>query len=53
MRKIKAGNTIKFIGLAATILGFISTMISGWVNDKNMEKVVEDKVNEALKSLNK
>jgi len=43
-------NTVKMLGLAATALGFASTMISGWVNNKQMEFTVDEKVGKAMEA---
>ena len=39
---------IKFIGFAATIVGFGATLLSDWVNEKKMEEEIEEKIDEAL-----
>ena len=43
-------NAVKMLGLAATALGFASTMISGWVNNKQMEFTVDEKVSKAIEA---
>lgn len=43
-------NTVKMLGLAATALGFASTIISGWVNNKQMEFTVDEKVGKAMEA---
>ncbi len=43
-----ANNIVKIIGLAATVIGFGATLLSDWVNEKKMEEMVDEKVNEAL-----
>lgn len=45
MKKI---DTLKLIGLAATGLGFLATLISDKVSEKQLVKTVEEKVAEAL-----
>lgn len=42
------GSTLKMLSLATTLVGFGGTLLSGWVEDKKLDKKVEDKVNEAL-----
>lgn len=42
------GSTLKILSLGATLVGFGGTLLSGWVDDKKLDKKVEDKVNEAL-----
>lgn len=39
---------IKFIGIAATIIGMGATLLSNWVEDKKMEERIEEEVNNAL-----
>lgn len=39
---------VKLIGLAGMALGMLATAISGYAQTKQMEKTVEEKVNEAL-----
>ncbi len=41
-------NWIKVLGIAATIVGMGTTLITDWVNEKTMEDKIEEKVNEAL-----
>ena len=43
-------NTIKMIGLAATALGFASSLMSGWVSNENMEIAVDEKVGKAMEA---
>lgn len=42
------GCFIKGIGLAATIVGMGSSILTDWVNEKKMDDKIEEKVNEAL-----
>lgn len=39
---------VKIIGFAGMILGGVATLISSWSQEKQMEKTIEEKVNEAL-----
>ena len=39
---------VKVVGFAATILGFAATMLTGWSQQKTMEKTIDEKVEEAL-----
>ena len=39
---------IKIIGLVATAISVCASLTLGWVNDKKMEKTIEDKVDKAL-----
>lgn len=41
-------NNIKLIGIGATLLGAIATLIGNWADEKKMEQTVDEKVNEAL-----
>lgn len=42
------GSALKFLSLATTFVGIGGTLLSDWVDDKKLDKKVEDKVNEAL-----
>ena len=39
---------IQIIGVTGTILGVVSTLLSNWSQEKNIEKLVDKKVSEAL-----
>lgn len=39
---------IKALGALATIGGIITTLLSNWVNEREMEAIIDDKVNKAL-----
>lgn len=39
---------MKMIGMAGFLLSGAATLIGSWVQEKQMEEVVEEKVNEAL-----
>lgn len=41
-------NVLKVFGLIASVVGFGATMLTAWVNEKNMDNMVEEKVNKAL-----
>lgn len=41
---------IQIIGVTGTILSVVATLLNSWSQDKNMERLVETKVNEALKN---
>ena len=41
-------NYLKIIGMTATVVGFIATLVSDWVDQQATEELVEDKVNEIL-----
>jgi hypothetical protein len=42
------GKLVKVIGFAATLVGMGATIVSNWVNDKNLDAKVDSKVTEAL-----
>lgn len=44
-------NTVKLMGLAATGLGFASSMMNNWVSNKQMEMAVDEKVGKAIQEL--
>ena len=45
---------IQIIGVTGTVLSVISTILNSWSQDKNMERLVDAKVNETLsKMINK
>lgn len=41
-------NAIKLVGLAATVLGAVATIVSGMVNDKKMEHEIACEVAKAI-----
>lgn len=41
-------DVIKLIGLAGMALGGLATMITGYAQERTMERTIEEKVNEAL-----
>lgn len=43
---------IKILGIAATAIGWGATLVSDWVNDKKMDRKIEEKVIEALTNRN-
>ena len=45
---MKKFNAIKMIGFVGTVLGFLAPMITNWSEQKEMEKLVEEKVNKAI-----
>lgn len=44
----KKVDLVKILGITATVMGMASTALSGWVNDKNMEKTISEKVAEEM-----
>lgn len=45
---MKKLDTVKLVGFAGMILGFVATQIGNWAQEKTMEQTIEEKVNEAL-----
>lgn len=47
-------NAIKILGLVATVVAFGANMLSGYVGDRKMETMIDEKVQKALaeKSMN-
>lgn len=43
-------DVVKIIGIAGTVLGMAASLLSDYSSKKNMEKIIDDKVNEALKN---
>ena len=53
MKKLKKRfDVISIIGFTGTALAFVEAQISSWSQQKEMEKTIEEKVNDALKSRN-
>lgn len=50
--KTNKGKVIKFIGVAATVIGALATLTTEWVNEQKMDEKIEEKVNEALAKQN-
>ena len=44
------GKMIKIIGGAATVLGLLATVVGGWVQERTMEILIDEKVGQALES---
>lgn len=49
----KKVDLIKVAGVAGTLLSVGATLLSSWHNEKNTEQLIEKKVQEALKNMNK
>lgn len=45
---MKKMNLVKTIGLVGTALGVVSTVISNWSQQKDIERTIEEKVDIAL-----
>lgn len=45
---MKKFDAIKLIGLAGMALGALATMVSNYAQEKQMEQIIDEKVNEAL-----
>ncbi len=39
---------IKVLGLAASVVGVMTTLLTDWVNEQKMDEKIEEKVNEAI-----
>lgn len=46
------GTMIKVLGLAATAIGMVATLVTDWVNDKKMDEKIDEKICEALAKQN-
>ena len=42
------GKIVKVIGVAATVLGLMASVVTDWVNERKMTEMIDEKVNEAL-----
>ena len=42
------GSALRLIGLGATALGFVATLIGNWVSDNKIETEIDEKVNKAM-----
>lgn len=45
--------TIKIIGYIATIVGVGATLVTSWVNEKQMNEKIDEAVKQRLEQLNK
>lgn len=45
---MKKLDTVKLVGFAGMILGFVATQIGNWAQERQMEQTIEEKVDEAL-----
>ena len=52
MKILEKVDAIKLIGIAGTVLGIASTLISGYASEQNLNKIVNEKVEEAMKMKN-
>ena len=50
MKKI---DMVKILSITGTILGMAGTALSSYASDKNMEKLINEKVKEAIDKINK
>ena len=50
MKKI---DMVKILSITGTILGMAGTALSSYASDKNMEKLINEKVIEAIDKINK
>ncbi len=42
------GKIVQIIGIVATIMGMGASLMTEWANEKKMEEMIDEKVNEAL-----
>ena len=47
---MKNEKTLKFIGIATTLLGAALSVVSSWLEEQQLDRKVEEKVNQALAS---
>jgi hypothetical protein len=47
---MKSKNFVKILGLAAAVIGMGATLISDWVNDRQMDERIDERISEALAS---
>lgn len=45
---MKKDSAIKLLGLAAMALGGVATLVGNWVQERQMEQMIDEKVQEAL-----
>lgn len=45
---MKKDSAIKLLGLAAMALGGVATLVGNWVQERQMEQMINEKVQEAL-----
>lgn len=41
-------NVFKILALTGTVMGFVATLISDYANGREQEKLIEEKIDEAL-----
>lgn len=46
----KASVIVDGIGVIASVLGIVATLMTSWANEKKMDNKIEEKVNEALEN---
>lgn len=49
--KIKNIKTIKVIGVAATVLGAVTSLVATWASEKQQEATIAEKVAEAMSQI--
>lgn len=50
---MKKFNAVKLVGLVGLALGGVATLIGNWAQEKQMEEMIDEKVNEALAERNR
>lgn len=46
------GTMIKVLGLTATAIGMVATLVTDWVNDKMIDEKIDEKISKALAKQN-
>lgn len=49
---MKKFDAVKLVGLVGLALGGVATLIGNWAQEKQMEEMIDEKVNEALAERN-
>lgn len=45
----KSDKTLGIVGLVATVIGFLASLLSNWVGKKQQDAVIGEKVDKAVK----
>ena len=48
MKKDKSFNALKALGIGATVLGLVASLVSSFVEEKKTNALIAEKVNEAV-----
>lgn len=41
-------NKLKVLGMLTTVGGFVLTLVSNWVQEKQQDEIIDEKINKAL-----